>query len=78
MSDQADYEDIPADKADRHAARREKKHQKAQEGPVVARYGIWNGEGYLREGAGLEKKMAERSLKVDGLSRRQKRRRKKK
>ncbi len=78
MSEQDNYEDIGSEKADRHAARRAKKQFKAQEGPVVARYGIWNGEGYLREGTGLEKKLAERSLKVDGQTRREKRRRKKK
>ena len=78
MSDE-DF-DAPPDKlrAARKAERREKQHQHAQEGPVVARYGVWTGEGYLREGEGLEKQVAERTLKVDGQSRREKRRKRKK
>ncbi len=75
-----DFNDAPfkgdalraADKAERREKRRE--HQK--QAPVEARYGIWTGEGFLREGAGLEKLMAEKSLGASG-TRRQKRRTKK-
>jgi hypothetical protein len=74
-----DYEDSPnALRATRKSERREKQHQHEQEGPVVARYGVWTGEGYLREGEGLEKRVAEQSVKVEGQTRRDKRRRKKK
>ena len=62
----------------RKGERRAKKQQHAQEGPVVARYGVWTGESYLREGEGLEKLVAEKTLKVGGETRRAKRRRKKK
>lgn len=46
--------------------RREKKRQRQQTGPQVARYGVWTGEGYLREGLGLEKKLASQSLTLEG------------
>ncbi|MDB5080946.1 MAG: hypothetical protein JWP00_2870 [Chloroflexi bacterium] len=58
-----------ANKADR----REKRRQHQKQAPVEARYGIWTGEGFLREGQGLEKLMAEKSLGLSG-TRRQKRR----
>ncbi len=64
-------------RATRKAERRERKRQHQQEGPVVARYGVWTGEGYLREGESLEKTLAERSLKVEGETRRTKRRQRK-
>ncbi len=53
-------------RATRKAERRERQRQRQQQGPVVARYGVWTGEGYLREGEGLEKELARRSLTVEG------------
>ena len=75
----SDEESVSSDKlrAVRHAEQRAKRHEKAEEGPVVARYGVWTGEGYLRAGEGLEKQLAEKSVKVDGATRREKRRKKK-
>lgn len=64
-------------RASRKAERREKQRQRQQAGPVAARYGIWTGEGFLREGESLEKKLAESSLKVEGQTRRSKRRQRK-
>jgi hypothetical protein len=60
-------------RATRKAERREQQRQQKQQGPVVARYGIWTGEGFLREGASLEKKLAEHSLKMEGIPHRSKR-----
>lgn len=76
MSQEDSYHE--AERAVRKAERREQQRQRQQEGPLVARYGIWTGEGYLREGESLEKKLAESSLKVDGTNRREKRRQRKK
>ncbi|HEX2913620.1 MAG TPA: hypothetical protein VH186_22645 [Chloroflexia bacterium] len=76
-----DYNDMPgADKlrAIRKAERREQQRKREKESPVVNRSGIWTGESYLREGAGLEKLLAERSLKVEGESTRRDKRRKRK
>lgn len=64
-------------RATKKAERREQRRRHAQEGPVVARYGIWTGEGFLREGEGLEKTVAEESVKLEGQSRRNKRRQRK-
>jgi hypothetical protein len=63
-------------RATEKAERREKRHQRLKQAPVEARYGIWTGEGFLREGEGLEKLLAEKSLGLTG-SRRQKRRHRK-
>lgn len=64
-----------ADKAER----REKRRERQKQAPVEARYGIWTGEGFLREGQGLEKLVAEKSLGGStGSNRRQKRRNRKK
>ena len=65
-------------RAARKADRREQKRKQSQAAPVVARYGVWPGEGYLREGEGLERRLAEQSLKQPGKSRREKRRKRKK
>lgn len=59
------------------AERREQRRKQSQAGPVVARYGIWTGEGFLREGESLEKTLAESSVKVEGQTRRNKRRQRK-
>jgi len=67
-------------RAARKAERREQKREHSKAAPVVARYGVWTGEGYLREGEGLERRLAEQSLKPPpgGESRRDKRRKRKK
>ncbi len=66
-------------RASRKAERREQKRQQAKAGPVAARYGVWTGEGYLREGEGLERRLAEQSVQPpSGQSRREKRRKRKK
>ncbi len=64
-------------RAARKAERREQKRQRERGGPVTARYGIWTGEGFLREGESLEKKVAEQSVKLEGETRRVKRRQRK-
>jgi hypothetical protein len=60
------------------AERRERRRERQKQGPVEARYGIWTGEGFLREGQGLEKLVAEKSLGGNTPTRREKRRHKKK
>ena len=61
------------------AERRERRRERQKQAPVEARYGIWTGEGFLREGTGLEKLVAEKSLGGSGKgTRREKRRNKKK
>jgi hypothetical protein len=81
MSNNSEAEDEAtrpdAFRAVRKAERREQRRKQTQAGPVVARYGIWTGEGFLREGEGLEKTLAEQSLKLEGQSRRTKRRQRK-
>ena len=81
MSNNSEAEDEAtqpdAFRAVRKAERREKHRKQAEAGPVVARYGIWTGEGFLREGESLEKTLAENSVKVEGQSRRNKRRQRK-
>jgi hypothetical protein len=65
-------------RATEKAERRDRRRERQKQAPVEARYGIWTGEGFLREGKGLEKLVAEKSL--GGLSngtRREKRRNKK-
>jgi hypothetical protein len=63
-------------RATEKAERRERRRERQKQAPVEARYGIWTGEGFLREGEGLEKLLAEKSLGLTG-SRRQKRRHRK-
>jgi hypothetical protein len=65
-------------RAARKAERREQKREKAKDAPVVARYGVWTGEGYLREGEGLERRLAEQSVKPPSGRREKRRKRKKK
>jgi len=66
-------------RATEKAERRERRREHQKQAPVEARYGIWTGEGYLREGEGLEKLVAEKSLGGGTTSnRREKRRNKKK
>ncbi len=69
-------ENKDAYRADSKAERRERRQHRVKTAPVTARYGIWTGQGFLREGAGLEKRMAEESLTVGDLpsTRREKRR----
>jgi hypothetical protein len=64
-------------RATEKAERREKRRQRQKQAPVEARYGIWTGEGFLREGEGLEKLLAEKSLGITGTTRRQKRKHRK-
>ena len=60
------------------AERRERRRERQKQAPVEARYGIWTGEGFLREGEGLEKLVAEKSLgSANNSTRREKRRNKK-
>jgi hypothetical protein len=81
MSNDSEAEDesprLDALRAVKKAERREQRHRHAQEGPVVARYGVWTGDGFLREGESLEKTLAENSVKVEGQPRRNKRRQRK-
>jgi len=81
MSNDSEAEDqsprLDAFRATKKAERREQRRRQAQEGPVVARYGVWTGEGFLREGESLEKTLAENSVTVEGQSRRNKRRQRK-
>jgi hypothetical protein len=60
-----DYSD-DALRASRKSERREKRRTSEKRAPIVARYGVWTGEGYLREGLSLEKKLAEQSLTLSG------------
>lgn len=80
MSDE-DYSDGgfkgDALRATEKAERRERRRERQKQAPVEARYGIWTGEGYLREGEGLEKLVAEKSLGANNGTRREKRRNKK-
>lgn len=65
-------------RATEKAERRECRRERQKQAPVEARYGIWTGEGYLREGEGLEKLVAEKSLgSGTNNTRREKRRNKK-
>ncbi len=65
-------------RATEKAERRERCRERQKQAPIEARYGIWTGEGYLREGEGLEKLMAEKSLGgPNNGARREKRRNKK-
>jgi hypothetical protein len=63
MSKDYDYDAL---KASRKGERRDKQRTNAKRAPIVARYGVWTGEGYLREGLSLEKKLAEQSLTLSG------------
>lgn len=65
-------------RATEKAERRERRREHQKQAPVEARYGIWTGEGYLREGEGLEKLVAQKSLGANSPTRREKRRNKKK
>ena len=65
-------------RATEKAERRERRRERQKQAPVEARYGIWTGEGFLREGEGLEKLVAEKSLgSLNNGTRREKRRNKK-
>jgi hypothetical protein len=65
-------------RATRKAERREKRREHKKAAPVVARYGVWTGEGYLREGEGLERLLTEQSVKPPTGAGRAKRRKHKK
>jgi hypothetical protein len=60
-------------RATRKAEHRQRKQERSKTAPVVARYGVWTGEGYLREGEGLERRLAEQSMPT-ATTRRKKRR----
>ncbi len=64
-------------RAARKAERREQKRTKTKNAPIVGAYGVWTGEGYLREGEGLERKLALESVKAPTGARREKRRKRK-
>lgn len=64
-------------RATRKAERRDKRREHKKAAPVVARYGVWTGEGYLREGEGLERLLTEQSVKPPTGVRRAKRRKRK-
>ncbi len=63
-----DSENKDAYRAASKAERREQRQQKVKNGPLAARYGLWTGQGYLREGASLEKRLAIESLTLEDLS----------
>ncbi len=79
MSEDLNQEFSPDElRASQKAKRREQKRQEAKSAPVVNRYGVWTGEKPLREGEGLERFLAEKTVKPPPrLSRGKKRRRRK-
>ncbi|NWJ99022.1 MAG: hypothetical protein HXX20_25075 [Chloroflexi bacterium] len=79
MSEDFEKEPSPNElRASRKAEQRQKQQERAKVAPVVARYGIWSGDGYLREGEGLERLLALQSMPSTERKRREKRRKHKK
>lgn len=65
MSEQYNYDSL---RATRKSERREKQRNRKQTSPIVARYDIWTGDGVLRAGEGLEKRLAKKSVKMSGIT----------